>query len=257
MARENNVVLVGKVSAPRIRPKEVEGAELFKVSFTLTTLRANGRADTPRINVYDLTAEKADKLYSQLVHSPFAMVRGMITTRKKPKEMICPICGEKTTVNVLVTEIAAFDVPAILKDEKDALKFKQISNSVQVMGEVCSGVSKLNDNCTGYQICLERRYVIKEQNGIKKDYPWVKSFDENAVRDFEHLHPHSLVFINGSFQTKETLNIIKCRTPGCAGEAKYPNSAGEIVTRNVEYLHNCFSEPKSLHRQKLGLTLGA
>lgn len=257
MARENNVVLVGKVKAPRIRPKEVEGVELFKVSFTLKTLRANGRADTPRINVYDLTAEKADKLYSKLVHSPFAMVRGMITTRKKPKEMICPICGEKTTVNVLVTEIAAFDVPAILKDEKDALKFKQISNSVQVMGEVCSDHIKNKKDCTGYQICLERRFIIKEHNGDTKDFPWVKSFGENAVRDFEHLTPHSLVYISGSFQTRNTPLIIKCHTPGCVGEVRYPNSVGEIVTRDVEYLHNCFSEPRSMHSHRLELALGA
>lgn len=240
MARENVVNLIGRVSAPVI--SIIEETQTFKIAFTLTTLRSNGRLDYPRVVVYGLTEQKAKKCYSQLKDGVFAAVRGMVSTRMISKSIKCSKCGNVRDVNILVTEIIAYDVPAVLPGEKDAEKFCELCNNVQVLGEVCSTVVSPKPSVTMYQLCIERRFSVKEQNGTDRDYPWIKSFGETAVNDGGHLHTHSVVYINGSFQTRKITNIVHCINEGCDGEEKFENVVGEIVVRNNEYLHNCFFE---------------
>ena len=242
MARENVVNLIGRVSSPMI--SIIEETQTFKIAFTLTTLRGNGRLDFPRVVVYGLSEQRAKRCYTQLKDGVFAAVRGMVSTRMMRKEVKCQKCGNVRDINVLVTEIIAFDIPAVLPGEKDAEKFCELCNNVQVLGEVCSTVVSPKPTVTMYQLCVERRFNVKEQKGVDRDYPWIKSFGENGFSDGGHLHPHSCVYINGSFQTRKTTNIVHCINEGCDGEEKFENVVGEIVVRNNEYLHNCFFEDR-------------
>lgn len=248
MARENVVNLVGRVSSPMI--SRIEETGTYKVAFTLTTLRGNGRLDYPRVVVYGLSEERAKKCYSQLKDGVMAAVRGMVSTRMISKDNVCPKCGSVRTINILVTEVIAFDIPAVLKGEKDPEKFSELCNNVQVLGQVCSTVVSPKPNVTMYQLCIERRFNVKEQGVTDRDYPWIKAFGDAAISDGEHLHTHSCVYINGSFQTRETTNIVHCLTEGCDGEVKFKNTVGEIVVRNNEYLHNCFFEDKKSEEEQ-------
>lgn len=96
-----------------------------------------------------------------------------------------------------------------------------------------SGVS-----LTQYQIAINRKYRVKEHDGvIKSDYPWVKSFGSQADEDLKHLRKSSQVYIAGALQTREMSRFVICEN--CSARLDYMESVAEIVPQDVEYLFNC------------------
>lgn len=241
MARENVATFIGTVETTDvIFDKENQTCRL---SLTISVIRPNGREDHPRITVYGLTNQAASETCLKLKFGSTVMARGMVTTVMKKKEVICPKCGARSIADYLDTEIAAFDVPVVLEGEQDMQMFRELSNSVQVMGKVCSSVNRSANDVTMYQLRIERKYPI-EQQPEKFDVPWVKSFGAIAANDFEHLGKNSLVYINGSFQTREIMMAAPCKTKGCDGVLGFKYIGGEVISRNVEYLNDCYFESK-------------
>ena len=241
MARENVATLIGPVETTDVlfdKDKQV-----YELSVTMCVVRPNGRQDYPHITVYGLTNQAAHEACSKLKCGSVVMVRGMVTTKMKKREVVCPKCGARSVADYLDTEIATFDVPVVLEGEQDMEKFREMSNSVQIMGRVCSSVSRSANDVTMYQLRIERKYPIEQQTE-RFDVPWVKSFGAIAANDFEHLGKNSLVYINGSFQTREIMIAAPCKTKGCDGVLGFKYNGGEVVSRNVEYLNDCYFESK-------------
>ena len=238
MSRENTCTLVGRISAKAIT--FIEDFGTYKIGFNLSVLRKNGRVDYPRVVIYGLNEKRARKLWDNLKENYFAIVRGMISTRMITRSFICPMCGKERTINSLVTEIVAFSPPVILKENYNADEFYEIANSISLLGWVCSAeVQHPNDNVTMYQIAVERRFTVKEQGETNKDFPWIKSFAENAVSDAKFLTHGSQIYIRGSVQTREFQRAISCEDPVCDGKSIYTETVAEVISTNNEYLHNC------------------
>ena len=241
MARDNTVMLVGRLSKPTV--SFIEDYGTFKVAFTMTVLRNNKRIEYPKVVVYGLTETKAREIWSEMKEGKIAIVRGMITTKLRTKRMICPECGCETEFPQLQTEVVAFAPPIILHEDYSPAKFVEISNNVNLLGEVCSQV-QTRANCTLYQLAVERRFYVKEQGPeTRRDVPWIKSFSDIGKEDSMRLSPGSVVYITGALQTRNVDRLINCNNAGCSGQLSYKETMHEIITSRVEYLHNCdFSE---------------
>lgn len=237
MARDNTVMLIGRITKPTVSFIEEFGT--YKLVFRMTVLRSNGRMDYPRIVLYGLTESQARELWSEMKEDRYAIVRGMITTRLEAKTVICPKCGNRTEFPRLMTEVIAFAPPVVLREEYIASKFAEVSNNVTMLGTVCSQVqTKLN--CTMYQLSVERSFYVQEQGSdTKSDVPWIKSFGSIGEQDALRLSPGSLVYIKGAFQTREVKYDTECSNAGCDGRIRLKETFSEIISSKVEYLHNC------------------
>lgn len=248
MPRENKVSLIGRITKPTISVIEELGT--YKLSFTINVMRNNGRIDYPRVIVYGLTEEKAREAWSQMKNGSFAIVQGMITTRLKEKEIVCPKCGTKKKLKQLITEVVSKDIPVILDNEADFDKFKNVSDDVFIMGMVVSTVQHPDPSLTMYQIMTERPLKVAEQGSAQTDYPWIKSFGEIAEADARRLTKGSYVYIYGALQSRETSHSFLCENSECDGVIDYKNTVSEIISRRVEYLTNCDFSVESEEKKK-------
>ena len=69
---------------------------------------------------------------------------------------------------------------------------REISNQDYILGTLCRDPKKISPKegliVTQYQIALNRKYFIRsDPPSIKTDYPWVKSYGENAISDRKKL----------------------------------------------------------------------
>ena len=198
----------------------------YRMAFVMKTVRRNGRIDYPHVNVYGLTEQEAKDYFKALQIGRFLMVRGMVTTKMVPKKFRCDNCGR----------------PVCLEGKYEALALAEFANNLSVIGAVCTDVigreSGSGVSLTQYQIAINRKYRVKEHDGvIKSDYPWVKSFGSQADEDLKHLRKSSQVYIAGALQTREMSRFVICEN--CSARLDYMESVAEIVPQDVEYLFNC------------------
>lgn len=237
MARENSVMLVGRISNPSVTHSEE--SESSMLTFSMAVLRSNKRIDYPRVAVYGLEASKAYELCSQMKDKPMAIVKGVIETTLCSKTVLCPICGGKTKVPRLFTRVVATGIPFVLRENYTPSDFAEVSNNVKLLGEVCTPLQSRN-GCTLYQLNVDRSFRIGNMpDDERHDRPWIKSFGSIGEEDAWRLSPGSVVYISGALQTRYVDRIVKCTNPCCECEIKYPELYHEVITSRVEYLHNC------------------
>ena len=178
MARENSITLVGEVSkVPVVFFNEEH--QNYRMAFVMKTVRRNGRIDYPHVNVYGLTEQEAKDYFKALQIGRFLMVRGMVTTKMVPKKFRCDNCGVITECESLITEVISYGRPVCLEGKYEALALAEFANNLSVIGAVCTDVigreSGSGVSLTQYQIAINRKYRVKEHDGvIKSDYPWIK-----------------------------------------------------------------------------------
>lgn len=245
MAKENSIVLIGKIiNNPSLSYSSEK--DLFQLSFVMEVHRKNERIDFPEVNIFGLEEEQAYTLEKNLNDhkDSYIMVRGMIATRYKEITVTCPNCGEINRVSYLHTEISTIIPPLILHGYYSEKDLAEYSNRASVLGIVCSAPIKRQStngtSITQYQIAVDRRFRIKEQDDSKDDYPWIKSFDNAAEKSFKHLKVGSQIYINGCIQTRETTRAANCAN--CNSKITYNVTIAEIVMTSVEYLSNCVFE---------------
>ena len=167
---------------------------------------------------------------------------GMITTKMVPKRFRCENCGVITECESLVTEVISYGRPLCLEGKYEALALAEFANNLSVIGAVCTDVigrdSASGVSLTQYQIAINRKYRVKEHEGvIKSDYPWVKSFGSQADEDLKRLRKSSKIYIAGALQTREMSRFVICEN--CSSRLDYTEAVAEIVPQDVEYLFNC------------------
>ncbi len=241
MARENTITLVGEVSkTPTVFFNESH--QNFRISFVIKTIRRNGRIDYPRVNVYGLTEEEAKGYFNQMKEGIFVIARGMISTKMVPKKFRCDKCGVIKESESLVTEVICYGKPLCLEGSYTPLQLAEYANNLSVIGTVCTDVTGRDGgsgvSLTQYQIAINRKYRVAEHEGvIKSDYPWVKSFGNQADEDLKRLRKSSKIYIAGSLQTREMPRFVIC--DNCSARIDYTETLAEIIPHEVEYLFLC------------------
>ena len=241
VARENTITVVGEVSkAPTVFYNESH--QNFRIAFAVKTVRRNGRIDYPHVNVYGLSEEEAKEYFGKLKIGVFVMVRGMVTTKLLEKKFKCGKCGVIVEGSSFITEIISYGRPLCLAGKYEALELAEFANNLSVIGTVCTDVTGRDSgngvSLTQYQIAINRKYRVAEHEGvIKSDYPWVKSFGNQADEDLKRLRKSSKIYIAGSLQTREMSRFLICEN--CSSRIDYTESVAEIIPQDVEYLVYC------------------
>lgn len=196
-------------------------------------------------------------------------VKGVISCKRILKGSHCHHCNARNSIMGVLVYIMPIFAEKIteLADPDECRRYlaehKEISNNIFVIGTVVTepyavDVNKKVDT-TQYQIALNRKYRIKEDDpNIKSDYPWVKSYGENALEDRKRLILGSEVMIDGCLQAREFTRKVICgqkhdsfgkpvynsegvpvfdeNINGCGEEYSWYDKALEIVPYTTEYL---------------------
>ena len=92
---------------------------------------------------------------------------------------------------------------------------REVSNRMLAFGTLCREPSKHRDK-TGpayaqYQVAINRNFRIKsDPPELRTDYPWVKSYGQNAVRDLQGLHVGSEIFTDCFLQIRKIRRRAVC-----------------------------------------------
>lgn len=256
MARHNNVSLLGAVQ-------------------TKATIRVDNQgnyvAAVCPIRVIRGDRDVGDKRYTPKYDSPFIWsqdsalikqmaawevgdmveVKGTIATKTIQKSSICPECKRSVRnpgILVYINPIHFMVVKHCDSDE-EMLNFltehREISNQVQVIGTLVRNPKRLVPMTglvvTQYPIAINRKFKIQaDAPEIKTDYPWVKSYGDNAEADRQHLHMGSDVFVDGCIQARGVTRHAIC--PDCQMKYDWKDNAMEIVPFSTEYLNNFYTD---------------
>lgn len=253
MARENFVLFHGQVAdAPTIHINN-NGEPIFAM-FPLKVLRRpttnqgfNSKLyiDLPIIRTR--SKEMIDKI-KNIKKFDMIDIRGVLSSKEVIKKSKCPNCEHINASDgniVYVTPIYLCSRETGLNDKQglDYLKERnEVSNLINIIGTVCREPQFYTDangnNYAQYQVACNRRYHIHEDpDETKTDYPWVKTFGAQALKDAESLHISSNVYISGAIQTREITKKVICEECGCEYEKIQP--VAEIVPYYTGYLSNC------------------
>lgn len=264
MAKENLIFLYGTVlEEPRIT-KDDDGTPLRAI-VALEVIRGKReiednihyiKKDRPMIMTAnpELIAEiETWKKYDMVE------VKGTLTTKEVRKASACPHCNAK---NIVMGSLG-FINPIYLscrdhgEDSSECLellkKHQEISNQAWVIGTLCREPKTLKAksgiNITQFQLAINRKYKIREDNPeTKTDWPWVKSYGEQARKDKRYLHTGSTILVDGVLQARNVDREITCAN--CQQEYKWKDKAIELVPYSNEYLKDFYSEEEAVKREE-------
>lgn len=172
-------------------------------------------------------------------------VKGVISCKRILKGSHCHHCNARNSVmGVLVYVMPIFAEKITELGNPDECKrylaeHREISNNIFVIGTVVTepyAVEKIKKiDITQYQIALNRKYRIKEDDpSIKSDYPWVKSYGENALEDRKRLIIGSEVMIDGCLQAREFKREVLCGQKHDAfGKAVFDSNGNPVFDENI------------------------
>lgn len=276
MARQNTVIMFGIVAeSPRIMENS-NGSYAFVHIIVARGTRPVGdgrillKCDNPVIMTRneDLIKEIETWKKHDIVH-----VKGTISSKTIKKKSICTHCGQKNSfIGALVYINPIFaEKLGHAANEEESLKYlsdhREVSNQVFAIGVLCRDPGKVRSKydykITQYQIAIARKYRVRsDPPEIRIDFPWVKSYGENAEEDFKRLRIGSVVFIDGFLQArnierrnycgqdtdekghpkKDDMGMPVFRTDekgkavGCGMQYEWKDSVLELVPYETEYL---------------------
>ena len=267
MARENFVLLHGQIQS---KPKIYQSTDgnLVRAILAVKVLRrpylnGNGEVLGGRLHIdcpIIMTGnEDLIRKITQMQQGDMVDIRGVLTTREVLKSTICKNCGSKNSVqgnSVYITPIyvcrreeqldtmAGFE---LLKERNE------ISNVVILIGNLCRPPQVYHDtnikyaSCQ-YQIATNRKYHIRDIGAadVRTDYPWIKSFGEQANQDAIHLQEGATIYVSGAIQTREVARTTVCAN--CGEEYIWKDTASEIVPYSVEYLEGCLFPEREMRQ---------
>lgn len=285
MARENIVYLRASVAkAPTVIKKD--GEYLYALTF-VNVVRGNRKVGDHRKYMKTdyvpvmTQVESCMKEIETWKEFDIVDIKGVVATRRVAKTSYCE-CGAKNThqgVMVYCEAIYAEKLKSLSSDQ-ECLQYladrREISNQVFLFGTLCREPKKITPKqgltVTQYQIAMNRKYRIqKDAPEIKADYPWVKSYGENAESDKRKLRVGSEVYIDGCVQTRAVERHAVCgaqldedgkpirdddgkpiiledaegNPAGCGVDYTWKDRALEIVPFATEYILDYYSEEEA------------
>lgn len=228
MARENHVRLRGVLPADPIIRESNDGKDAYAV-FNVFVSRPNRvvgdkQGGIKKVNILVSSRNPGIVRVAKTLKKFDAVdINGVLTTKLIKKSSFCTYCGHKNMTMGTMVYVTPNYIEYISKveDIKDALRYisdrAEISNTLRVIGEVMTEPKILHKTTgtpvdfTQYKLKLRRKMKIKEDDPkIGSDFPWVKSYGENAILDRFRLNKGSTVYIDGCVQTRYIKRHIIC-----------------------------------------------
>ena len=256
MARQNTVWLYGLIEKrPTIKRKD--DGEFEFANFYLHVVRGVREShDGIRYMKHDhpliiSMAPKTIEKISELKENDIVMIKGTVSTKGAQKKSSCQNCTDengKPTVNMgkgLYTYVTPIFVKKIKEcpDYETALteiiKARELSNQVVVTGNLWNDpkyfLTKKGTLIAQYQLVTERKFRVEgDSPDNKADWPWVKSYGDQAIEDRMRLVKNSTIIVDGFLQERKVIRKTKCK---CCGLI-YPwkDRTMEIVPFETEYV---------------------
>lgn len=178
-------------------------------------------------------------------------VKGTIATQKIRKTSNCSFCSARNQVDGVLVYINPIYTRVVehFDEQEECMKFladnREVSNQVYVMGTLTRDpkliLPKAGLVVTQYQMAINRKFRIRtDPEDVSADYPWVKSYGENARDDRDHLHQGSEVYIDGCLQARSVQRHKVC--DACGQTYDWKDRAMEIVPYATEYLKNFYDD---------------
>lgn len=209
---------------------------------------------------YPLILSKDEDILNQMLtwqENDIVLIKGILVSKDMNKESRCPNpeCldpdGKGGTRNIIkgtilyVNPIWTVKVKSFGKGDdakKEATKYlldnREISNQAYFIGTVIKKPTifrtKKGTTVCQYQTVINRKYHIRTDDpSVKKDWPYIKSYGEQAIEDKLRLKVGSDVYIDGFIQARKVNRHIKCK---CCGKFyTFVDHSMEIVPYAEEY----------------------
>lgn len=257
MAKENYISLRGQIRGDVIYVKD-ENDVPIKALFSLHTLKRNAynragqldpKFDKPIIMTSDPVIIR-DTL--KIVRGDILEIKGSFTTGTAVKHKKCPYCGFENDIETpfqIITPQYVGVLKTGIKSDSEGLRelvnCVEISNVAKIIGRVCSdkirsGDTEYGDIFSTYQIAVNRKYFLQGSTGYDdhSDYPYVISYNEQAVDDAKALKQGALVYIDGYVHTMLTPMKCTCANEECNRDFEIKTQRMSITPYSTEYLRD-------------------
>ena len=239
----SGIVALTTIMSGRDFYKATTGYQMNSVTFAVRTQEEENLAVMRELKLYDIVE-----------------VTGFIATKEVEKTGTCPFCGEvnKRTEacvshgkpkaggnEIFVYPITIRIREANMETEQAAYEYlhaiNEDVNRAFVMGNVTSPpvTGFLNEGrkpYTRFQLGINRKYCPKGSSEVyeRTDYPWVYSYGEKAIEDFQNIETGALIFVDGALQARKYKEQYICNA--CGQEFDVPGRTLEILSYDTEYL---------------------
>ena len=217
--------------------------------------RENVKIDRPKVMT------RNEDIISKMItwnKNDIVSITGAIATKTVYKTSYCPYCKAKNMAEGITVYIEPIFVEKefTCKDDSSSIQYlqtiREISNRARVCGNLCRDPKKITikngPTVTQYPLAAGRKFHIKEDPpSITTDFPWVKSYGQNAIDDRNRLHLGSEVIIDGIVQTRAINRKTICI--GCGQLYDWKESVLELVPYEVEYSNNYYTEEEAAERE--------
>lgn len=292
MAKQNLAMLLGAVAKNSKVVKDAEGNPLYAMAYINVARgprdvgdhRVYMKCDNPIIMSRDEDIVRKMETWKK---GDMVMVKGVVASRHIMKSSYCTHCKTKNSfpgsfiyINPIYVETCAH-----CKSDEECLQYlaerREISNQVFVFGRLCRNPKKIIPKqdlvVTQYQIAMNRKFRIKtDPKEMTSDYPWVKSYGENAENDYWKLKVGSEIYIDGCLQARSVQRHAICGQAydgkgkpmvnedgspvimkdakgnplGCGEQYDWQDRAMEIVPYATEYLSDVYTEEEVAARKE-------
>lgn len=175
-------------------------------------------------------------------------IKGFLTTMNISKKTTCTHCGTTNSAPGTMTFISPIylDIRKTDSTQRDSLielkEHMEISNQVLLIGNLCDEVKYYKERGfheSLYQLAVNRKFYLNDgMANIRTDYPFVRSFGENAELDAKSLYKGSCVLVDGRIHTRSYSRASACQNPNCGEEYLWTDNTIEVIPYSVEYLQN-------------------
>lgn len=264
MARHNYVSVIAFVSSePKF--KDVLDGKIGVIELTtIMGLREYEKAKSGyQLNSVVFQVKSTDpeivRVMEALEINDIVDVTGFIATYDTDKRAECPCChiinrrveacvkngNEKSGGN----EIYVYPITMSYREHFDSSEdvyaylheHREDVNRVMILGNLTRQPISGNLNegkriYTRFQVAINRKFCAKNGADVEKreDYPWVYSYGEKAVDDYETLEKGDLVFIDGALQSRKYKEKYICSN--CGEEFEVRGRTLEVLAYDTEYL---------------------
>jgi len=259
MPRQNNAFLYAVVEQKPLVTVNKETGELMQAMAYVHVIRGVREVKDGKKYIkhdYPLIVSSDKKIVERMSNwkvNDMVHIKGVISSKSMQKKSFCPYCKDEdgnATVNaskgllVYITPVYVDTMKSFgTKDEaaEELLKSREISNQAIVLGSLWNKPTFFKTEhgllITQYQLITERKYRIKTDDAdTRADWPWIKSYGEQAIEDRLRLDQGSWVLIDGFIQARNVKRKTKC---SCCGQIyEWKDKTMEIVPFDTEYIKN-------------------
>jgi hypothetical protein len=271
MSKQNNVYMWARVAKkPLIARNRETGEYLYGMGYVHVVRGVRDAHDNIRYIKHDyplILSKDADILdrMCEWEANDIVVIKGILVSKNIDKPSYCPNCigedGEPTKnikkgtvlyVNpIYVRKVAHYD------EKKDAvndiLESREISNQALFIG-TCVREPKIYKTKKGttvcqYQLAINRKYHIRTDDPtLRTDWPWVKSYGEQAIEDKLRIKLGTVVYIDGFIQARNVVRRTKCKN--CGKIYTWNDHSMEIVPYAVEYGEGTFRSDADIAKEE-------